>query len=56
MSTNDPAIAWRLKLVRAHSSRERHHYEIIGTNSRLDAIQATILRVNLKHLPQWTEA
>ncbi len=56
MTANDPAIAARLNLLRSHGSRERYHYEIIGTNSRLDAIQAAILGVKLKHLPQWTEA
>jgi dTDP-4-amino-4,6-dideoxygalactose transaminase len=56
LTTNDPSIAAHLKLLRAHGSREKYHYEILGTNSRLDAIQAAILRVKLKHLTRWTEA
>jgi dTDP-4-amino-4,6-dideoxygalactose transaminase len=56
ITTNDRAIAARLKLLRAHGSHEKYHYDILGTNSRLDALQAAILRVKLQHLDQWTEA
>jgi dTDP-4-amino-4,6-dideoxygalactose transaminase len=55
LTTNEPTIAKRLKLLRSHGSREKYHYEIIGTNSRLDALQAAILRVKLRHLAQWTD-
>jgi dTDP-4-amino-4,6-dideoxygalactose transaminase len=54
--TSDPQIADRLKLLRQHGSREKYSYEILGMNSRLDALQAAILRVKLKHLSAWTAA
>lgn len=55
VTTSDPAKADRLRLLRAHGSRHKYQYEILGTNSRLDALQAAILRVKLKHLSEWTE-
>lgn len=56
ITTCDPKAADRLRLLRAHGSRKKYNYEILGTNSRLDALQAAILRVKLKHLSGWTEA
>ncbi len=55
MTTNDPAIADRLRLLRVHGSRHKYHCEVLGVNSRLDALQAAILRVKLRHLKAWTE-
>ena len=55
VTTNDSQLAERLRLLRAHGSRKKYSYEILGTNSRLDALQAAILRVKLKYLRQWTE-
>lgn len=55
VTTRDPQLADKLRLLRAHGSRKKYSYEIIGTNSRLDALQAAILRVKLKHLHRWTE-
>lgn len=55
VTTNDAKLADRLRLLRAHGSRKKYSYEILGTNSRLDALQAAILRVKLKYLHQWTE-
>jgi dTDP-4-amino-4,6-dideoxygalactose transaminase len=54
--TDDPSIADRLRLLRQHGSREKYRYELLGMNSRLDALQAAILRVKLKHLPAWASA
>jgi dTDP-4-amino-4,6-dideoxygalactose transaminase len=55
VTTNDASYADRLRLLRVHGSRRKYEYEILGMNSRLDAIQAAILRVKLRYLEQWTE-
>ncbi len=54
--TNDPALAERVKLVRQYGWRQRYTSDIKGLNSRLDEMQAAILRVKLKYLDQWNEA
>jgi dTDP-4-amino-4,6-dideoxygalactose transaminase len=56
LATNDAAVADRLRLLRVHGSRQRYKYELLGINSRLDAIQAAVLRVKLHHLEEWTAA
>lgn len=55
ITTTDAKIADELRLLRAHGSRKKYHYEIIGTNSRLDALHAAILRVKLPHLQGWAK-
>lgn len=55
IATNDSTLADKLRLLRAHGSRKKYHYEILGMNSRLDALQAAILRVKLRHLDSWTQ-
>lgn len=56
LTTNDPAIAEKLRMLRVHGSAKRYFHTYVGVNSRLDAIQAAVLRVKLRHLDDWTAA
>ena len=51
----DDAVAERVRMLRFHGSRDKQTFELIGTNSRLDAIQPAALRVFLPHLAGWNE-
>jgi dTDP-4-amino-4,6-dideoxygalactose transaminase len=55
VTTNDGQLAERLRTLRVHGCREKYHYELLGINSRLDALQAALLRVKLRHLDEWTD-
>lgn len=55
VTTNDPSIADRIRVLRNYGSRVKYVNEVKGFNSRLDPIQATVLRVKLKHLDAWNE-
>ncbi len=55
VTTSNPEIAERARVLRVHGSRQSYHHQEIGWNSRLDAIQAAILRVKLKYLEPWNE-
>lgn len=50
----DPAIADELRALRVHGSRVRYYHDRVGVNSRLDALQAAVLRVKLRYLDGWT--
>lgn len=54
ITTNDSQLAERLRILRVHGARKKYQYEVLGINSRLDALQAAILRVKLTHLNDWT--
>jgi len=52
---DDPGLGARLRVLRNGGQQDRYRHEVPGLNSRLDEIQAAILRVGLVHLPAWTE-
>ncbi|MBI3667980.1 MAG: nucleotide sugar dehydrogenase [Acidobacteria bacterium] len=54
--TNDSGLAARLRRLRNHGSDDRYHHAEVGLNSRLDEIQAAVLRVKLKRLERWNRA
>ena len=55
VTTNDSSLADRVRMLRVHGSREKYLHELVGLNSRLDALQAEVLRVKLTHLEEWTQ-
>ncbi|MBI2914885.1 MAG: DegT/DnrJ/EryC1/StrS family aminotransferase [Firmicutes bacterium] len=52
--TSDPEIAGKVRFLRAHGSLKPHRHQVVGYNSRLDEIQAALLRVKLPRLARWT--
>jgi dTDP-4-amino-4,6-dideoxygalactose transaminase len=56
LSTNDDAIAARLRSLRVHGEASKYHHKEIGFNSRLDTLQAAVLRVKLPRLDAWSDA
>lgn len=56
LTTNDADLADRLRMLRHLGSRKKYHHDELGPNSRLDTIQAAILRVKLPHLAGWNDA
>jgi dTDP-4-amino-4,6-dideoxygalactose transaminase len=56
ITTADAGLAARLRKLRVHGGLKTYHHEMVGTNSRLDALQAAVLRAKLPHLEGWTTA
>ncbi|SDY16826.1 dTDP-4-amino-4,6-dideoxygalactose transaminase [Evansella caseinilytica] len=51
--TNNPEVAEKVRLLALHGSRKKYFHETIGYNSRLDEIQAAVLRIKLKYITEW---
>lgn len=56
VTTEDPALAERVRMLRNHGQTERYVHRVGGVNSRLDALQAAALRIKLKYLDDWVAA
>jgi dTDP-4-amino-4,6-dideoxygalactose transaminase len=56
VTTSDVRLAERMRSLRNHGGRQRYYHDEIGANSRLDAMQAAVLRVKMPHLEKWNEA
>jgi dTDP-4-amino-4,6-dideoxygalactose transaminase len=54
VTTNDPTIAARIRMLRNHGQQQRYSSETLGVNSRMDAIQAAVLSIKLGYLDGWT--
>jgi dTDP-4-amino-4,6-dideoxygalactose transaminase len=55
IATNDDEIARQVRVYRNHGSSEQYHHDVIGFNSRLDELQAVILRIKLKHIDEYNQ-
>jgi len=56
ITTNNPGLAANCRMIANHGQLKKHDHQMEGRNSRLDGLQAAILNVKLKYLPQWTTA
>jgi len=56
MTTDDDSLADKLRLLRVHGMRPKYYHQVVGVNSRLDALQAAVLGVKLRHLDRWSDA
>ncbi len=54
ITTNDAGLAEKVRVLRNYGSQQKYHNEVVGYNSRLDELQAALLRVKLPELPEWT--
>ncbi len=53
ITTNDPEINRKARMIRDHGSERRYYHDLIGFNGRLDEVQAVVLRAKLPHLPEY---
>ena len=56
VTTDDPAIAQSIRMLRNYGQSKKYYHDVAGWNSRLDTVQAAILRIKLRHLADWNEA
>ncbi len=56
VTTDDPGLAAKVRMLQAHGSLVKYEHEQVGVNARLDAVQATFLRAKLRRLEAWNEA
>ncbi|MFX0073418.1 MAG: DegT/DnrJ/EryC1/StrS family aminotransferase, partial [Candidatus Hermodarchaeota archaeon] len=55
ITTNNQEFRHKLKMLHNYGSSKKHYYNLVGINSRIDEIQAAVLRIKLKHLDKWNE-
>lgn len=55
MITRDPILAEQLRMIANHGQRKKYQHDVIGVNSRLDTLQAAVLRVKLRHLDEYAK-
>jgi dTDP-4-amino-4,6-dideoxygalactose transaminase len=54
LTTNHDALAEQLRILRVHGGRDKYYHRFVGINSRLDTLQAAVLKVKLRYLDEWT--